>query len=107
MIKILQDLIISITLFRQDAGAHLTHAGPVSQTTAADLIAGQPSFFLHRLHDKIAAGQQISSFADAPVIFIHLSPGNPQHQADVVLVFDFQYPFTAGQQKLMPRRYSG
>ena len=57
MIKILQDLIVSISALCQDACAILAHAGTMAVTASIYLIPFQHAFLFHRLKDKVAAWQ--------------------------------------------------
>ena len=96
MIKILKDLVIAIPFLRQHLCPILAHTGAVAQPPAVDLISGKRSFFLHRLHDKIAAGQKVSTLTDVSVVLMYFPAGDSQHQTDIVFICNLHCSVASG-----------
>lgn len=92
---------IILSLLRQKSGSVLAHACSMTQTSSRHRISSYLSIGLGLCQYKISTGKKVSPSGDRPIIFMYDASRQPQHQTDIVFIFDFQCSFASSQQKLL------
>ena len=73
----------------------------MTQTSSRHRISSYLSIGLGLCQYKISTGKKVSPSGDRPIIFMYDASRQPQHQTDIVFIFDFQCSFASSQQKLL------